>query len=378
MTDVTPGVAARSPGSGRRFKIALGLFSLIVFLVAGEASIRLYLAMRGWTSNVYAAHLLLFVPDPQLGERLRANFYLKSGVYEITINDRGFRGPPISAGPSDRVRVVTLGGSSVFGYFVSDGEEWPRVVERRLRERGLDVEVINAGVPGYSLYQSNPLFERDLLPLQPDLLVLYAGWNDLAYATSETPDAERFRKRPISPKWERLLGHSALYGVVRYRLLGTFLQAIRISTRDTIAGSTPFERTEVTREGAERFRRHLRDLHRLCSRDDVQLVVCLPAMAKHGERKGALPGRAPSGMASLEQWLRNELVDFAREAGALLVDVDGTIAGDSSLLADYIHLTLDGESRAAEVIEKAIAEPIEKVHSASRRGTRKPGRQGSD
>lgn len=51
---------------------------------------------------------------------------------------------PAPAGP----RIVFLGDSLTAGYGLTPAEAYPALVERRLRERGLDFAVVNAGVSG--------------------------------------------------------------------------------------------------------------------------------------------------------------------------------------------------------------------------------------
>ena len=77
-----------------------------------------------------------------------------------------------------RTRILALGGSSTQGYGAPDGEGWPRVLERLLRERGHDVEVINAGVGGHDSVQVRQLAERLAGWIDADIQVLYAGHND--------------------------------------------------------------------------------------------------------------------------------------------------------------------------------------------------------
>ena len=55
---------------------------------------------------------------------------------------------PFLLGSDGRSVVVCLGDSLTEGYGVEDEHAYPSVLERRLRERGRDVRVINAGITG--------------------------------------------------------------------------------------------------------------------------------------------------------------------------------------------------------------------------------------
>jgi lysophospholipase L1-like esterase/tetratricopeptide (TPR) repeat protein len=99
------------------------------------------------------------------------------------IDAHGFRTPDFEERkPPGTLRLVVTGDSTTFGLGVLEEQRWSSVLRGALA--GLcagvvKVEVINAGVPGYSLVQNRLQVERDLLPLQPDLLaVLVTAGND--------------------------------------------------------------------------------------------------------------------------------------------------------------------------------------------------------
>lgn len=81
------------------------------------------------------------------------------------------------------VRVAFLGGSSVQGWpFRPAGGSFPDVVGDRLRERFPEhrIDIINAGVGGYNSFQLVDVAHQ-LAPLNPDVVVIYAGHNDQGY-----------------------------------------------------------------------------------------------------------------------------------------------------------------------------------------------------
>ena len=77
----------------------------------------------------------------------------------------------------DALRVAFLGDSLSAGYGVAESEAFPAVVERRLREEGQAVEVLNAGVSGDT--SAGGLSRLDwVLRSSPDVLVVELGAND--------------------------------------------------------------------------------------------------------------------------------------------------------------------------------------------------------
>ena len=97
------------------------------------------------------------------------------------LNRYGYRGPVVGRKQPGELRVVMLGGSTVFGYGVSWNESVPALLEARLREKsgGRPISVVNLGFNNEGAYAFVPNLE-DFSYLQYDVVVLYEGYNDLA------------------------------------------------------------------------------------------------------------------------------------------------------------------------------------------------------
>ncbi|MGB0721612.1 MAG: SGNH/GDSL hydrolase family protein [Gammaproteobacteria bacterium] len=132
----------------------------------------------GWTLGQ------LIAAKAARGATLRAN-YLRDlgrryglGEDEVItrVNHAGYKGPELLPGGT-RPRVLTIGDSCTFGTLL-DRFSYPRALQSRLAGLGVDAEVINAGVEGYS--PRNVRFRMDeLLALKPDVVTIYLGWNAL-------------------------------------------------------------------------------------------------------------------------------------------------------------------------------------------------------
>lgn len=112
------------------------------------------------------------------------------------------------AKPAGEVRILFLGDSCTFGAGVEVTETFPAFVERYLAEDvpGTRFECINAGVPGYSLFQGWRLLETEGLAYDPDVIVISFGSND-AVAWDNRSDLEHYEeahRRPPAPiGWSR-------------------------------------------------------------------------------------------------------------------------------------------------------------------------------
>ena len=127
---------------------------------------------------------------PEYHWRMQPGDYALAGE-NLHINRLGLRGPePIVPKPPGTTRVLVLGGSAVFNAHAPGGRTWPRALEECLRRR-LDesIEVVNAGVPGYGIYQSAHRYAADLHALDADLVIVDHLWNDLKTLTWDDGDA---------------------------------------------------------------------------------------------------------------------------------------------------------------------------------------------
>jgi len=101
----------------------------------------------------------------------------------ININSHGFRGEEITKEkPENTFRIFLVGGSTTFGAVgISDRHTISGYLQEEFDDKNLEfnVEVINAGVPGsFSLAEIN-LVKKKIIHFDPDLIIVYDGWNDI-------------------------------------------------------------------------------------------------------------------------------------------------------------------------------------------------------
>jgi lysophospholipase L1-like esterase len=94
----------------------------------------------------------------------------------VEINSKGLRGPETSyEKPPKTYRILNLGDSVVMGWGVREEETYGQQLEYLLNEGGSQdarFEVINAGVPGWSLDNALAYLQAEGLQYEPDLIVL--------------------------------------------------------------------------------------------------------------------------------------------------------------------------------------------------------------
>ena len=146
-------------------------------------------------------------PTPGAGYTLikPGSHYEWQGI-PVDINSRGLRGPETTyEKPPATFRILNLGDSIVMGWGVRVEDTYGRRLESLLNE-GVDgdvnFEVINAGVPGWSLDNALAYLQAEGLKYEPDLVVL-----DLTIANDINGKSALLAANDSSPfRW--LSGHS--------------------------------------------------------------------------------------------------------------------------------------------------------------------------
>lgn len=147
----------------------------------------------------------LFVPAPLLGYKNKALFNTFWCGVRVKTNSFGFRYPEIKIKKPDNVfRIMVLGDSIAFGWWVKARDTFSSVLERELNgkfaTKGLIFEVINTGVPGYSTLQEKIFFEKEGYKFQADLVILAHCLNDLHPTEDPFNSVENKSVNPIIPK----------------------------------------------------------------------------------------------------------------------------------------------------------------------------------
>jgi lysophospholipase L1-like esterase len=96
------------------------------------------------------------------------------------LNKWGYRGPAVPRRHDGQPRVAVLGGSTAFGYGVTWDQSFPAALERGLKASapGRQWSVVNLGYNNEGAYSFRFTLE-DFAYLEPDLVVLYEGYNDI-------------------------------------------------------------------------------------------------------------------------------------------------------------------------------------------------------
>lgn len=276
-------------------------------------------------------------------------------------NSLGLRNREIGAKAPQDVRILFLGDSLIWSGETSSGKFYTEVIERSLnqavRRPATRVEVINAGVPGYTTYQELEFLKLYGLDMKPDVVVLGFVFNDLYYPYLHKPTAGKMLDREPGVLLNRFDTHAfpgrlfaRSYAAHQMVFLGR-----RVLGKLTRHPYFPFERREDfylawMPHGWDMTTPLLSEMRDLLARDGRKFVIVIfPVVDQIDDAYRAL---------DLDHVLYPQ-----RRIGAICVTIAVTCldlteslhaAGGKSLYRDYLHLNEKGNDVVAAEITRFL------------------------
>lgn len=149
--------------------IMLGIAALAFFFIIFEIALKIYQAKHGEKENI---PLYITTDKPYL---------YRMNPKHKRVNSFGLRDDEFTQEKPDGVyRILVLGDSIPYGRVVGKKQTFPNQLEKILLEKGQKVEVINAGVSGYSPYNELYYYLEEGRKFKPDLVIISFCMNDVA------------------------------------------------------------------------------------------------------------------------------------------------------------------------------------------------------
>lgn len=314
--------------------LLLGRLSLFLgFFLAWEGALRLG-----------ARFDEVYVPDPIAFWKANPELHRQAAEAGFGIVGVGNRPPrtgifdPDHQGPKPpgTRRFVMLGDSQILCSNFRDyagGLTWPKVLEARgLRgPAGEPVQIVNAGMSGYSSWQGLLLLRSQLLDLEPDVVVVAFGYHDANPALSHDADILTDDRRVH-------LARGLLYRSRIYLLFRSAVLRARSRWNDASEPSL-----WVQRVPPPQFGRNLGAYADLGRERGFRVVVVFEPLREDGDVARTEAHRA-------------EALRVAAERGIPVVDCTTPFAAMPAaeryaLFQDLIHLTPEGHRKVAEIVE---------------------------
>jgi lysophospholipase L1-like esterase len=330
-----------------------------------EGASRLYdpMAVRRWGGR-------LLLPR-RLAETLRNTANPKlDAVIATQRNSLGFRGPEPPRDFDQRLTILAIGDSTTAGALLSEGQDWPSGLGRRLESAFDRVWVGNAGFDSLSTFGQELLVDRMVSRLKPKLALFLLGSNDIG------------RERPTATDLA-LAAPSLLDVAASHSALVSEILARQQDRREGLApgreldlASMPHlhaarDRAQALIESHRRlfapvYRQRVRRLVRACRRAGVEPVLMTQPALYAGIDDDAtgvnlqwIEVDAARGIYGSLAWrILEKYNDVVREVGGdqgvPVIDLANELPQSSRLFYDFVHFTPEGARQVAEITARHV------------------------
>lgn len=294
-----------------------------------------------------------FVYNEELGfSLLRPDNKVSGANATVKSNRLGLRGPDITRRREEgEWRLAVLGASSIFGATTTRNENTiPARLEAYLsRSHDEKVTVINAGIPGMTLNRMETMLGQVVLPLGPQLVIFYPGFQHISGSCREQTEKKAGFKAlwPELPAWVQLddiiIKNSAF---LRERPERLQPEPPELSVQNYVDGLNRLLQTAtdggvelVLATAARGYRHGLTEAeNKALSRNTRMFAPCFSSR----------------GLIAATAMFNQAIRDFASDRGLALVDLANAVPGGWDYFDDGNHFSKKGEELASAALAEAL------------------------
>lgn len=293
-----------------------------------------------------------------------------------TVNSLGFVSTPeiTKQKPYGKKRIVFFGGSSTAGngMQIKDADTWPWQTWQKIQYTHKEYEFVNAAVFGYNSAESLCRLNTQIRAMQPDIIVVDHGWNDMYY-WGLNMDIPKF----VQGKKEWGFSKTVLMPpTIIPHFLDKYMGSVRIYQwfRKRTCEFTNVSEIKAVNEKIILAKKS----RNFNPAGPAELLFNLKMMKVYAESMGAkffvvkqptlCSLKTPVAARSLCALTLHPFVGFKEHTeafSAIYAAIDDTFApgevidatemnGNVEYLVDHVHLTVDGCTKLSEIVYKAV------------------------
>ena len=304
------------------------------------------------------------------------NNKMKPGRYKnqftsYEVNSLGFRNKEFNLKKDkNKIRIITLGGSTTIGLESPDNKTYPYQLEELLNEKNNTYEVINMGFSGKSLNFIKNLFFNEAHKYEPDIIVIYSNRNSILYdGSSVEPNFKNTKLLNLNYYFQE--------NIMTYRLLWRVYKKIVNFNLQSDYLKSPFQKKGISEKYLTHdYKNSLTEIINFSKEKKIKVILVKQAYFFE-------PNIIPElNKFSVEELIKNYKEDFFIKQYQLKIDVNfwsvlGTIlnknidefknyenviivdpvnelTSSSDNFTDYLHLTPKGNKILANKIYQSI------------------------
>lgn len=351
-------------------KIWYSLFLVVTTLVLSELLLRLY--------NPFHFRVKGNSVQLPVNQKYKITTIASDGLDAVIThskNQLGFRGPDMGKDFADRYSIFVVGGSATECLLLSDGEDWPNVLLKKLQPTFPSLWMNNAGIDGASSYGHILLLQQHLIRLKPKMIIFMLGINDINRVDMNGFD--NLTSINNAPFFVRAAEYSELWSTVLnlYRskkakdksLTHNSISAIidgKTAMSDTDMYQLKFKLQTADVQLMAAYKKRLLMLIELCRKNQINPVfVTQPCIAGNafdsttGKNLGDIqvtPTMNGNQFWELLQAYNRVTIETANEELCFVIDAASDFPKDRSMYYDLMHFRKEGAKAFADTVFKSL------------------------
>lgn len=302
-----------------------------------------------------------------------STFYLMSARTKDTIRilSNGFSRKEFHPHKEEGViRIFVVGGSHVYDPNSQEIQgDWVNQIEAILRDKGIsNIEVINAGVPGWRTFDSIGRLLSELHYYEPDYIVLCHSYNDLKYFGWVSPNETPFYNIPALVKKTHAPvgpGKKAIENLQIYlrlkNLLNKYKSKVMAKDLDYILGRDTIY-SSISPWAIRQFEINIKSFVAISRAIGVKPILTTQPRhidestlsyyvdhQKRGDKLTSTKLDAPTLLAAYTQ-CDSLIKAIAKESEVPVIDLSAHCSGNRSKFSDIIHYQNGGGKCASEMM----------------------------
>ena len=270
----------------------------------------------------------------------------------------GFKGSNNNLGEID---LLTVGGSTTDQKFIDLGDTWPKLVEKKFKEIGKNINVVNAGLGGQStvghIWNFKNWFSK-IKNFKTDYIIFFIGINDndqKTYMNISGYDHGKIKTKNILDKLIVLLkeNNGITYKFVKFFYKKHFLKNKQIFSYEK-KNKDNYQKIKkmlsLTKVHEENLYNNLQELAKLSSK-----INAIPIFITQKSLRGNVINSTVVSMDNVDyHHLEIEIVKliifFCKENNIFCIDLHSKIKFEYDDFYDLVHTTKKGTKKIAELI----------------------------
>ncbi|QNA43181.1 SGNH/GDSL hydrolase family protein [Lacibacter sediminis] len=293
-----------------------------------------------------------------------------------TKNQLGFRGPDMGKDFANRYSIFVVGGSSTECLLLSDGEDWPNILLKKLQPQNPNLWINNAGIDGASSYGHILLLQQHLLRFKPKMIIFMLGINDINRVDINGFDnLVSINKAPLfvraaeySELWSTLLN---LYRTKKARDKSLTHNSISaIIDGKTAMSDANMKKLNFNLQGGDgslkaTYKKRLLSLIELCRKNEINPVfITQPCIT--GNAVDSVTGKnmahiqVTASMKGNEFWellqaYNRITIETANEEQCFVIDAASSFPKSRQMYYDLMHFRKEGAQAFADTVYTSLA-----------------------